>query len=318
MRYPASLILMRLRTESEVNVACVEVVPSLMELVMRYHISAEDGSNGVESKKAESACAVYAGLGYVFSRDLDRAASYVTSLGKVVAVLLVAGMAIYFGRKLVRRVRSVRDFRRARTAPEKLKGGLEAGEKIMTINFEKLKEAHGTEHAPGQSNHHACGQYTTRGDFCRIFYEHSGSLYRLSFLLTADQEKAHQCCVSGLEDLVKGNPVFREWARSWARRAIIQSAVRVIHPRPIEEHTPATFGSNDEMLAAEPPELAAVLLLDAFERFVYIMSVLEHYSDHDCSLLLGCARRDVVAGRVRALQQTGSAMESHLAFAEPV
>src|ERR1700686_1571255 len=41
MRYPASLILMRLRTESEVNVACVEVVPSLIELVMRYHISGE-------------------------------------------------------------------------------------------------------------------------------------------------------------------------------------------------------------------------------------------------------------------------------------
>jgi hypothetical protein len=52
------------------------------------------------------------------------------------------------------------------------------------------------------------------------------------------------------------------------------------------------------------------LLLEAFKRFVYVMSVLEHYSDHDCSLLLGCAQRDVVAGRVRALQQTGSAMES--------
>lgn len=41
MRYPASLILMRLRTESEVNVAFVEVVPSLIELVMRCHISGE-------------------------------------------------------------------------------------------------------------------------------------------------------------------------------------------------------------------------------------------------------------------------------------
>jgi hypothetical protein len=188
----------------------------------------------------------------------------------------------------------------------------------MTFDFQNQKEAHGVEHAAGQSHQDACGQYTTRGDFCRIFYEQKRSLYRLSFLLTADQEKAQQCFVSGLEDSVEGNPVFKEWARSWARRAIIQSAVRVIHPRPIEEQATASFGSNEKTLAAEPPELAAVLLLQAFERFVYVMSVLEHYSDHDCSLLLGCAQRDVVAGRVRALQQTGSAMESHLAFAEPV
>jgi uncharacterized membrane protein len=182
----------------------------------------------------------------------------------------------------------------------------------MTLDFQNQKEAHGTEHAPGRSHHDACGQYTTRGDFCRVFYEQTRSLYRLSFLLTADQEKTQQCFVSGLEDCVKSNSVFKEWARSWARRAIIQSAVRVIHPGPI----PASFGSNDKMVVAEPPEIAAVLLLEPFERFVYVMSVLEHYSDHDCSLLLGCAQRDVVAGRVRALQQTGSAMESHLAFAE--
>ena len=260
----------------------------------------------------------YAGIGYVFSKDLDRAASYVASLGKVFAVLLVAGVTIYFGRKLVRRVRVVRDFRRARIATEKPKGRLETGERIMTLDFQNQKEAHGIEHAPGQSHHDACGQYTTRGDFCRVFYEQTRSLYRLSFLLTADQEKAHQCFVSGVEDCVKGNPVFKEWARSWARRAIIQSAVRVIHPRPIEEHAPASFGSNDKMLAAEPPEIVAVLLLDPFERFVYVMSVLERYSDHDCSLLLGCAQRDVVAGRVRALQQTGSAVGFNLALAERV
>jgi membrane protein DedA with SNARE-associated domain len=257
----------------------------------------------------------YAGLGYVFSKDLDRAASYVASLGKVFAVLLMAGITIYFGRKLVRRVRSVREFRRARIASDEPKRKLEAGEKIMIIDFGKQR---GDRQARGKPHHDACSQYTTSADFCRVFSEETDRLYRLSFLLTADQDKAQQCFVSGLEDSVEGNPVFKEWARSWARRAIIQGAVRVIHPRPIEEHAPASFGSNDKMLAAEPPELAAVLLLDAFERFVYVMSVLEHYSDHDCSLLLGCAQRDVVAGRVRALQQTGSVMEFHLSLGQPV
>ena len=72
--------------------------------------------------------------------------------------------------------------------------------------------------------------YASSGDFHRIFKEENDSLYRLSFLLTADREKAQHCLVSGLRDSVKGNPVFKEWARSWARRAIIRNAVRGNQP----------------------------------------------------------------------------------------
>src|SRR6266852_9979915 len=77
-------------------------------------------------------------------------------------------------------------------------------------------------------------QFATSDDFQKIFHEDMSGLYLLSFLLTADRQKAEQCFVSGLEDAVQGNPVFKEWARSWARRQIIQSAVRVIKPRPWE------------------------------------------------------------------------------------
>jgi hypothetical protein len=56
-------------------------------------------------------------------------------------------------------------------------------------------------------------------------------------------------------------------------------------------------------------EIAAVLALEPFERFVYVITVLEHYSDQDCSLLLGCARRDVLAARTHAFRQIGSAVE---------
>ena len=60
---------------------------------------------------------------------------------------------------------------------------------------------------------------------------------------------------------------------------------------------------------AKQAGIAAVLELAPFERFVYVMSVLERYSDQDCSVLLGCMRRDVIAARTRALQQIGSAMQ---------
>jgi hypothetical protein len=157
--------------------------------------------------------------------------------------------------------------------------------------------------------------YASSADFCRIFDEDMNDLYLLSFLLTADREKAEQCFVSGLEDAVEGNPVFKEWARSWARRAIIQNAVRAINPLPVERggrsHS-ASVDSHDKALSPQQQvEIAGVLGLEPFDRFVYVMTILERYSDHECSLLLGCARRDVVAARTRALQQLGSAMELH-------
>jgi hypothetical protein len=153
--------------------------------------------------------------------------------------------------------------------------------------------------------------YASRDDFRRVFDEDMNSLYLLSYLLTADHGRAEQCFVSGLEDAVDGNPVFKEWARSWARRVIIVNAVRVINPRPREENgrsNSATVSSNSEAPAVEQIEIAAVLALERFERFVYVMTVLERYSDQDCSLLLGCTRRDVVAARARAFEQLGRAI----------
>jgi len=156
--------------------------------------------------------------------------------------------------------------------------------------------------------------YASSDDFRRVFNEDMNSLYLLSFLLTADHEKAEQCFVSGLEDAVEGNPVFKEWARSWARRVIIINAVRAINPRPIEGNgysSSAPVSSNGKTPPVEQVEIAAVLALEPFERFVYVMTVLERYSDQDCFLLLGCARRDVVAARTRAFGRIGSAMASH-------
>ena len=58
------------------------------------------------------------------------------------------------------------------------------------------------------------------------------------------------------------------------------------------------FGRTPEAAAA----IASILGLEDFERFVFVMSVLEKYSDHDCSVLLGCSRQDVREARIRALQ----------------
>jgi hypothetical protein len=155
-------------------------------------------------------------------------------------------------------------------------------------------------------------QYASSGDFEKIFNEEMNSLYLLSFLLTADRELAEQCFVSGLKDAIKGNPVFKEWARSWAERMIIQNAVHAVNPRPvgaaIVESQAASAAHVPNGLPAPQQVFDAILELSTFDRFVYVITVLERYSDQDCSVLLGCARRDVLSARVRALQQIGSIM----------
>ena len=59
----------------------------------------------------------YAALGYVFSHDLDRAATYAGRAGTVLAGLALAGLLVYVVRKLVRGYRLTRESRLGRITP---------------------------------------------------------------------------------------------------------------------------------------------------------------------------------------------------------
>lgn len=148
------------------------------------------------------------------------------------------------------------------------------------------------------------GAYATSEDFCRIFEAGMNQLYLLSLLLTADPELAKKCFVRGLEDSKGGNPVFKEWAESWARRTIIINAIRMIGPRPGNVSLLAQ-NSSRKTVPDLPEKLSAILELPAFERFVFVMSVLEGYSARDCRLLLNCSNFDIAEARAQALQQLG-------------
>jgi DNA-directed RNA polymerase specialized sigma24 family protein len=145
--------------------------------------------------------------------------------------------------------------------------------------------------------------YATEADFCRIFRSDMNRLYLLSFLLTGNHTTAEKCFVSGLEDAAKGGPVFKEWAQSWARRTIIRNAIQAIQPRPTDRH--ASGHVTGGRSTGEPESIAAVMELPAFDRFVFVMAVLERYSDQECSLLLDCSRDEVIAARTRAFERVG-------------
>jgi hypothetical protein len=157
------------------------------------------------------------------------------------------------------------------------------------------------------------GAYATSEDFKRIFSEDVNSLYLLSLLLAGTPDKAEECFVEGIGESTKGNYVFKEWARSWARRTIIQSAIRLIAPM---DYAQTVSRSADVARAMNKipgilqAEVRAILELAPLERFVFVMSVLERYSDNDCSILLRCARREVAEVRTRALQQLGMFLSS--------
>jgi DNA-directed RNA polymerase specialized sigma24 family protein len=165
--------------------------------------------------------------------------------------------------------------------------------------------------------------YASHGDFRTIFSEDLKELFQLSFLLTRDPEKAERCLVSGLEDCVSGNRVFREWARSWAKRTIIQNAIRELKPRPNQSNSPPPGAIFPDIgrLSNGPSgrvELHAVLRLEDFERFVFVMSVLEHYSERDCVLLLGCSGREVREARARAVKELMNSSKRDVSQNQPL
>ena len=151
--------------------------------------------------------------------------------------------------------------------------------------------------------------YATEADFRRVFQQDMNRLYLLSFLLTGERDLAEQCFVGGLRISSEGNPVFKEWATSWARRTIILNAIRMVRPRLGDPQrsslAPKSAGPN----VISRPEIADIIALPPFERFVFVMSVLECYTEQECSLLLGCTRREAMEARERALRQTGEGAE---------
>jgi DNA-directed RNA polymerase specialized sigma24 family protein len=153
-------------------------------------------------------------------------------------------------------------------------------------------------------------RYATRDDFIKIFNEDLNALYQLSFLLTGDHQKGERCFVAGIEDCAKENRVFREWARAWAKRVIAENAFRELNPRRSQSKSsplPTVFSHNQQPSGPiEHFDVEAVLWLPDFERFVFVLCVLEHYRERECALLLGCSASAVRDARTRAIEELAS------------
>jgi hypothetical protein len=163
------------------------------------------------------------------------------------------------------------------------------------------------------------GPYATREDFRRLFTDDANDLYLLSFLLTGKLDMAERCFAAGLEECVEGNAVFQDWARPWARRIIIRNAIRILMPGPDPTRaTPVALnpaGSPPGMRLQAAP-FADILALEDFERFVYVLSVLEEYVDQNCAALLNTSQREIREARVLALRHLADLAMSDTSLSE--
>jgi DNA-directed RNA polymerase specialized sigma24 family protein len=138
--------------------------------------------------------------------------------------------------------------------------------------------------------------YATCHDFVLVFNRDMERLHLLARLLTGDADKAEECFLAAFEECIKSEAVFKEWVPSWSRRTIIKNAVRILS---------SISGARETLWdeVSDDSNLNSVAQLPPMERFVFVVSVLERYSDADCASLLGCTREEVVQVRLRAFQQ---------------
>lgn len=154
--------------------------------------------------------------------------------------------------------------------------------------------------------HEQAAEFATRADFEKIFTEDMHGLHLLALLLTADEAKAEQAFVAGLEDSIHSNPVFRQWARSWSKRAIIKNAIKLVAPVSAAEAAntsvqPQTGDAQADAL------IACVTRLEPLQRFVFVMAVLEGYSTTECAALLACSPPIILAAKAEVLKHMGTA-----------
>jgi len=77
----------------------------------------------------------YAGLGYLFSAQIERLAEGVLVLGEWAVILIVGGFALFILGKLWQRQRFLHRLRTARITPEELKARLDRGEEIVIVDL---------------------------------------------------------------------------------------------------------------------------------------------------------------------------------------
>ena len=131
-------------------------------------------------------------------------------------------------------------------------------------------------------------------------------LYLLAFILTADKETAEQCVLDSVDGYLDSGAVsLVDWVKSDGRHAAITSAVKRLKPRVKASYSWTVPDGTRAVSAPSHQPFAVITALGTFERFVYVLSVLEGYDEEECADVLQCHRAEVVAARKLSQQLVG-------------
>src|SRR5580700_4929791 len=149
-----------------------------------------------------------------------------------------------------------------------------------------------------ERNAEANARFASRANYCMIFQEDMHTLYLLAFLLATNHAGAEQCYIESMENVIKEkDSVLKEWGRSWIKRNVIQSAIRLVFSESVQPKDRDVWHESPLRCMVDTVTRLAPLM-----RFVFVMSVLERYSDRECSRLLNCTVQDVIDARSQALR----------------
>jgi hypothetical protein len=157
------------------------------------------------------------------------------------------------------------------------------------------------------------------GNDCRFLVSHMEAYFSLGLLLTASEEDAESCFVLALEKSSKASgsrfPRAQELAHKSMKRAVVDSAIQICDPvfgRVRDESELDIAG--EKSASSRSPWVACILQLETFERFVFVLSVLESYSDKECANLLHCQLEDIAKSRVQAFYSLSAAWRNWFSY----
>jgi len=159
----------------------------------------------------------------------------------------------------------------------------------------------------------ARGEYAGKEEFVNVFERERAGLQRLAILLTANSDAVKHCLIRAFRECISSSSVSRQWALSWTRRVVIRNAISLVISRGSESSLSTSDDKDEGFIAFSPDDSSgalagseSILDLPEFDRLVFVICDLEHYSMYDCALLLGRSVRDIVEARQRVDKQVGN------------
>jgi hypothetical protein len=120
------------------------------------------------------------------------------------------------------------------------------------------------------------GDYATHVDFCDLLINDTKQLYLLAFVLTTNHQESERCFVLTVREAFGGQAVFKDWARSWVKRRLIENAITIVCPASARNGHKRDLWSVGQLKAQRDCEIDTVTKLPDFERFVFVTLILEH------------------------------------------